>query len=165
MLSPGGRVHEPSPQENPLTERVLGAFSDYFSVTAFEMAQQVKWSTDGIEISEHALNGALAESRKDVQAILNRRGCSASGGKLTGIITFRVSRWCPIQLSNDLIENPLALKLNGLVPFALCLKYIFTIDIARLPQSITQEFHYNLLRRHTNQETLGLAYDMIEYHV
>ncbi|MBF0132122.1 MAG: hypothetical protein HQL75_05990 [Magnetococcales bacterium] len=137
-----------------------------FGKITIGIAKRCRWDLNQISISEHALQGALSESAKDVQAIINRRNHNEiSPGKLAGILTFRISRWGPIQLSGELKEDPRAMKLNAAVPFALCLKHFLGVNITNFPSAITEEFHYTLLRRHTNQETLGLAYDMLEFHV
>ena len=112
------------------------------------------------------MSGALAESSKDIDALVSRRKHpQISSGKLAGVVTFRISRWSPIHLSGDLREDPIALKLNHLAPFALCLKHFLAVNITHFPANVTQEFQYTLLRRHTNQETLGLAYDMLDQYV
>lgn len=154
-------------QQNILfSNRVALEITDSFVKIVEEILANRGWNPDDISISQHALSSALAESVKDVQAIINRRNHNEiSPGKFAGVVTFRISQWNPIHLSGELLEDPTALKLNALVPFALCLKYFLNVNIAHLPENFTEEFHYNLLRRHTNQETLGLAYDMLEYHV
>ncbi len=76
-----------------------------------------------------------------------------------------MAKWSPIHLSATLIENDDALQLNLLVAFAFSLKHILNVNISNIPSTVTKEFLYTLSRRHTNQETLGLAYDMIEFAV
>lgn len=155
-----------SDQNQILSEVVICEIAQKFIGITEDIAEINLWNLDDISISQHALSSAMAESSKDVQAIINRRNHNEiSPGKLAGIITFRISRWSPIHLSPSLNENHLALKLNALVPFVLSVKHFLAVNISHFPPSITKEFHYTLLRRHTNQETLGLAYDMLEFHV
>lgn len=140
-------------------------FSSWFREIAVESIKEQGWDCSQIAISSLALANAFSESSRDIQAIINRRQHPpVSHGKIAGVITFRLFRWAPIHLNNDLLENPLALKLNAIVPFNLCLYRIMRINITDLSEETTKEFLYTLLRRHTNQETLGLVYDMISHN-
>ncbi len=120
-----------------------------------------------VSLSERAVGQALAEANKDIKAMQHRRqfkhGISAS--KIAGIVTFRLVRWTPVQLHAPQSEDENALKINFMAAFAFALKHILNVDLKNFPTKVTREFQYNIARRHTNQETLGLAYEMLEYHM
>jgi hypothetical protein len=149
-----------------ISEGAATEIIETFVLVVTDIAESRGWDIGDISVSRHSMVGAIAEATKDVKAIINRRNHKEiSSGKIAGILTFRIARWNPIHLSGDLIENPVALMLNSLAPFAWSLKFLLTSDMKHLPENVTKEFHYTLQRRHTNQETLGLAYDMIDFHM
>lgn len=116
-----------------------------------------------ILISKNAITLAFAEAATDLEIMSLRRkpknGISPS--KIAGIVAFRLARFAPINLTGAALENNVALKLNELVALALAMKSIMHIDIdmVRSPH-VTQELQYTLVRRHMNQETLGLAFEI-----
>lgn len=141
-------------------------YADKFISTTTQIAAQAGWDLRLISISETALAHAFAEAGKDVDAIRMRRNPpSISAAKIAGVVTFRLVRWNPIHLSGELCEEGRALKINFLAAFAFSLKHVLNTNLTAFPSSVTQEFQYTLARRHTNQETLGLAYDLMHYHV
>lgn len=143
-------------------EAIIKAFFDVVAV----IASRRGWDTEAIHVSRTALSLALAESAKDIKAMQMRRNPGEiSSGKIAGIVTFRLARWNPIHLSGELIEDPTANKLNALVAFALSLKHFLGANILDFPSGVTSEIQYTLLRRHTNQETLGLAFDVLDFHI
>jgi hypothetical protein len=157
-------------QEHPeLTPEVIEIYHQKYVSTVNDIVCKFNPSLDAnlISLSEHAVGQALAEANKDIKAMQQRRqfknGISAS--KIAGIITFRLVRWTPVQLHSPQSENESALKINFMAAFAFVLKYILNVDLKNFPPNVTREFQYNIARRHTNQETLGLAYEMLEYHM
>lgn len=120
-----------------------------------------------ISLSERAIGQALAEANKDIKAMQNRRQFQSgiSPSKIAGIVTFRLVRCMPIQLHSPLSENGDALKINFTAAFAFALRHILNVDLRGLPANVTKEFQYNIARRHTNQETLGLAYEMLQHQM
>lgn len=85
-----------------------------------------------------------------------------SPARVAGIVTFRLARFAPINLSGAALENDTAQKLNELAALALALKSIMLLDIDKI-ESVhsTRELQYTLVRRHMNQETLGLVFEIL----
>lgn len=150
-----------------LDEETRKAYTRYYLQAVKDLADKGGFPLCQMNISERALASALAEADKDLMIMQSRRkpknGLSPS--KIAGIVTFRLARWAPVQLHSDLAEHKVALKINFLAAFAFCLRHILNVDLAPFPSEVTGEFHYTLSRRHTNQETLGMAYDMLAYHM
>lgn len=129
-----------------------------------DIATNAGISTSEIYISSKALTLALAEAKTDLEIMTMRRRPSKgiSPAKIAGIITFRLSRFAPINLMGKALENGIALKLNDLVALTLAFKGILGIDIKSIASShATKELQYTLARRHMNQETLGLAFELL----
>lgn len=89
-----------------------------------------------------------------------KNGISLS--KIAGIVAFRLARFAPVNLCGSALESDVALKLNELAALALALRAIMHIDISMVKSShVTMELQYTLVRRHMNQETLGLAFEIL----
>ena len=131
---------------------------------ASSIAKHAKITQSEIHVSLNALTLALAEAKTDLEIMTMRRRPSKgiSLAKIAGIITFRLSRFAPINLTGNALENDVALKLNDLVALTLALKAILGIDIQAISSThATKELQYTLARRHMNQETLGLAFELL----
>ncbi len=117
-----------------------------------------------IFISSNAISLALAESAADLEimALRRRPKGGVSPAKIAGIVAFRLARFAPINLIGSALENDTAQKLNELAALALVLKAIMHIDINKIASKhATSELQYTLVRRHTNQETLGLVFEIL----
>ncbi|MBF0121568.1 MAG: hypothetical protein HQK79_22280 [Desulfobacterales bacterium] len=115
-----------------------------------------------IIISNTAFCGAMFESQKDFVSLSHRRLPEGiSEGKIAGVFVFRLSRWNIISLPENLSEDQIALKFNYLSSLAFGLK-LLKINVANLPGTTGLELQYVLTRRHMNQETLGLCFDLIK---
>jgi len=156
----------PTPTSNPplaLDDFGIGELTRQYSSIAVQIAAAVGLKTSDILISRNALSLAFAEAATDLEIMSLRRkpknGISLS--KIAGIVAFRLARFAPINLTGATLENDVALKLNELVALALAMKSImhFDIDMVASPH-VTQELQYTLVRRHMNQETLGLAFEV-----
>lgn len=159
---------EKAPPGNDLLEtETKQAYTRYYLQTVKDLATKGGYSLANLNISERALASALAEASKDIRIMQSRRlpkdGLSPS--KIAGIITFRLARWAPVQMLSPLCEDRVALKLNFLAAFAFSARYILKLNLRYFPSEVTGEFQYTLSRRHTNQETLGMAYEMMSYHM
>ena len=142
---------------------VIGLISQYKETVA-QLVERAGIDKDEVHLSEHSLSLALAEARTDLDFMSLRRrpDKGISPAKIAGIITFRLSRFAPINVVGAALENEVALKLNDLSAFALSLKAILHLDIKDIGSShISKELHYTLARRHTNQETLGLVFEAL----
>jgi hypothetical protein len=98
---------------------------------ASNIAKCAKIAKSEIHISATSLTLALAEAKTDLEIMAMRRrpNKGISLAKIAGIITFRLSRFAPINLTGGALENDVALKLNDLVALTLALKAILGIDI------------------------------------
>lgn len=135
-----------------------------YGQTAKEIARRLGLAPSDVHISRHALSLALGEAAKDLKIMQIRRQPKSgiNPAKIAGVLTFRLSRFSPIQVSGAALENDIALKLNTLSAFALSLKAFMKMDITDIrSEHVTRELQYTLARRHTNQETLGLVFDML----
>lgn len=162
-------MNDPVQDHPELTADVIKIYHKQYVQAVSDIVCKINPPLDAnlISLSEHAIGQALAEANKDIKAMQQRRqfknGISAS--KIAGIVTFRLVRWTPVQLHSPQCENENALKINFMAAFAFALKHILNVNIIAFPTKVTREFQYNIARRHTNQETLGLAYEMLEYHI
>lgn len=157
----------PAPTINPaltLDEFGIGELARQYSLIAVQVAASVVGlKKSDILISKNAISRAFAEAATDLEIMSQRRkpknGISLS--KIAGIVAFRLARFAPINLTGTALENDVALKLNELVALALAMKSIMhmDIDVVASPH-VTQELQYTLVRRHMNQETLGLAFEI-----
>lgn len=121
-----------------------------------------------VVISENAFSSAILESSKDLQMLTSRRLPNGiSEGKVAGVFAFRLSRWNVISLPESLANNKAAMQLNYLAALAFSYNFL-DLDIRNIDDTIRVEIQYNLVRRHSNQETLGLCFDMLlkckEFH-
>jgi hypothetical protein len=119
-----------------------------------------------ILISNNAVSLAFAEAAADLEIMSLRRkpknGISPS--KIAGVVAFRLARFAPVNLVGAALENDVAQKLNELAALALALKSIMHIDIDKIASKhVTMELQYTLVRRHMNQETLGLAFEILSH--
>lgn len=149
-----------------ISSEIVQSGTEKYILVLRDIAKSAGWDFSLISLSNLSLGLAFGEAAKDIEAIKSRRHPDEiSAAKIAGVLTFRLVRWTPIHLSGELLENPVALKLNFLTAFAFSLKYILNTNIRSFPTSVTQEFQYTLARRHTNQETLGMSYDMLQFYV
>lgn len=119
-----------------------------------------------IAYSEKAVGDATNEAIRDFSIMAYRRmennDVKPSRGKFAGILTFRFARANAVQSSNpDLLESSKFLRINQLIGIRLGLTYL-TLHATDIPAQHLNELLYSLTRRHVNQETLGLIFDI--YH-
>ncbi|MBF0238120.1 MAG: hypothetical protein HQM12_10465 [SAR324 cluster bacterium] len=149
-----------------IDQNIVHTGTEKYLLVLEDIAHSAGWDLSMINLSTLSLGLAFGEAAKDIEAIKSRRQPDEiSAAKIAGVITFRLVRWNPIHLSGDLLDHPIALKINFLAAFVFSLKYILNTNITNFPTSVTQEFQYTLARRHTNQETLGMSYDMLQFYI
>lgn len=138
--------------------------SQQYGQIALQLAKNASLSNADVHISNNSLSLAFAEAATDLEimALRRRPRSGISLPKIAGILTFRLARFAPINLVGAALENDVALKLNELAALALSLKAIMHMDIAEVESDqVTRELQYTLARRHMNQETLGLAFEIL----
>ena len=134
----------------------------YIQIAA-ELCAKLKISPEQIVISEENLAGALEEFKLDIEILkLRRQHDDLSTGKIAGVLTFRLARWHIISFMEEVSNHVYSSKLGYLVALGVSMKHILNLDISGIEKSIRQELSYTLARRHTNQETLGLCFDVLE---
>lgn len=134
-------------------------FDTYSGLVLCIMSNSVGYAD--IVISEKAFASALLESTKDLQMLTSRRlPEGVSGGKVAGVFAFRLSRWNIVSLPECLSNHRDMMQLNYLAALSFSYHYL-GLDIRTIDESIRVEIQYNLARRHSNQETLGLCFDML----
>lgn len=112
------------------------------------------------EYSERELTLALHEADIDLHAMFARR-CRKDGiskGKIAGIVAYRLSRFKIVHFT----ENGRSSAYSYL---AQDLAAIFAVRalLLRVPMSAERvlELAYQMSRRHANQETLGVVFDIL----
>ncbi|MBF0463759.1 MAG: hypothetical protein HQK88_00745 [Nitrospirae bacterium] len=117
---------------------------------------------DDIMISEKAFTSAFLEAQKDIKILSYRRKVKKgiSHGKIAGIFSFRFIRWQIVYLPAGLLGNSLALKLNYIAGLAFGLKML-GINISTVPNHLISELEYIMMRRHINQELIGICFEMM----
>lgn len=140
-------------------EDVKTLFETYSGLVFDIMGKSVGYAD--VVISENAFSSALLESTKDLQMLTSRRlPKGVSDGKVAGVFAFRLSRWNIISLPECLSNHRDMMQLNYLAALSFSYHYL-GLDIRTIDSSIRLEIQYNLTRRHSNQETLGLCFDML----
>ncbi len=145
-------------------EEALKQLSLQYVDTTLSLAKGLKLPLEEVEISEKSLALALGEAKTDLDVMSMRRKPQKgiSKAKIAGILTFRLSRFAPINLRGSALENDDAVKINDLAALALALKAVLHLDIGSVSSTnATKELQYTLARRHMNQETLGLAFELL----
>lgn len=128
------------------------------------LAERIGLAKADVVISGKALSLALSEAKKDLDIMGLRRspGNGISASKIAGIVAFRLSRFRPVHLAAEAAENETALKLNDLSALAVVMKSVLGKDLSTIASShASKELQYTMARRHMNQETLGLAFELL----
>ena len=128
-----------------------------------ELAHKAGWDEEKIVINQKILQSALAEAKSDLDVMLWRRKPKkgVSLAKIAGIVTYRLYRYAPICYSDDQ-DTKHTDKINLLASLSLGFKSILGINITEIPYQITRELQYLLIRRHMNQETLGVIFETLK---
>ncbi|MBV5301928.1 MAG: hypothetical protein J0649_09135 [Methylococcales bacterium] len=131
---------------------------------ANSMSTHISKSNIDIDISKKSLSLAFAEAAADLRIISMRRNTTLgiSPAKIAGIVAFRLARFSPVHLCHAALEDDTLLRINELAALALALKTILHINITDISKKyVTMELQYNLVRRHMNQETLGMVFETL----
>jgi hypothetical protein len=157
----------PSLTDDPpltLDERGIKDLTEQYLSIARQLARCAGVSPSDMSISMYSLSMAFAEAAADLEIMSIRRKPKAgiSPSKIAGIVAFRLARFAPINILGASSENDSALKLNELAALSLAMRSILFINIADVKSvHATMELQYTLVRRHMNQETLGLAFEIL----
>lgn len=113
-------------------------------------------------ISGRALDCVLREVKKDCLIFQERRplGHGISKGKIAGSMVFRLCRTQTLFFHPSIIENSDALQLPINAALALGLD-IMGIKFSDIDRFIVRELKYFLAKRHINQESLGICFDVM----
>ncbi len=148
-----------------IDEELLVIWGDRFVEVVLEIAQWKKWPEEEIYLSRKALAGAFFDAATDCDMIqLRRPGEPITRAQMAGVLTFRLARFAPIAVNRQLGEDADALNINVYAAIAFSCKVILGIDISHLPKSASRDLVHFLSRRHVNQETLGLVFEMVSHY-
>lgn len=147
-----------------------------FIKTVADVATDNGISLSCVDFCQHELAFAMKECRKDLDAMaMRRRGLSHLGGarddfaglslgKLAGILMFRLARYRIISVNKEIFVDKklrrLASKLQEIAALVFICHYILKIKMTKQ----YPELLYVVSRRHTNQEMLGVMFDVISDH-
>jgi hypothetical protein len=155
----------PSRYHCEIDEELLLLWGNKFIEVVLEIAQWKQWPEEEIYLSRKALAGAFFDAAKDCDMIqLRRPGETISRAQMAGILTFRLARFAPIAVNKHLGEDADALNINVYAAIAFACKVVLGIDASHLPPSTSQDLVHFLSRRHVNQETLGLVFEMVSHY-
>jgi len=147
-----------------------------FRDIALEIAGEIDVPADAVNINVTELALALEEARKDLDIMVFRRTGyiglpeekfpGLSVGKLAGILTFRLARYRILSVAPEAVAQAdkkvrrKASKLQEITALRLAFEAILKIK----PQRWNPEVLYILSRRHTNQEMLGVTFDVMVHN-
>lgn len=105
---------------------------------------------------------ALRDVRMDCDFIKQRRALQKgiSYGKFAGIMAFRLGQRCVAYPGSRLVNNSLAFH----IPFDTAIAFglnIIGVSPYSIPPKIVREIKYDLAKTRTNQEALGICYDIL----
>lgn len=112
-----------------------------------------------VEYSERELNLAVDEAEIDIRAMFARRSKEdgIAPGKIAGIVAFRLSRFKIVHFHEEGWNNSFMHLVQELAAVFL----VNRVFVKRLiPEKSVMELSYQLSRRHANQETAGLFFDV-----
>jgi hypothetical protein len=147
---------------NKLRVYIVGRFTENLNLL-INAYPQTKDRYDTVLISDHSLMVAIDEIIRDFRFMKLRRPDSTvlSAGKMAGIIVFRLSRWPIIGTSDKLLHSGDTFgKFTFLAATFTGLDFI-NKNFSQIDEMCRTELLYTLMRRHVNQETLGLVFDYI----
>lgn len=132
---------------------------DTYLASLEEWAKLLDVPVDDIDFSPVELNNAIHEIATDIVALYKRRTPrnGLSKGKIAGIFAYRLSR-CRIVHIVNFGSRLTDFLLQDLIACMIAIEYV-----VKLPLKHTRmlEMAYQLSRRHANQETLGLCFDIL----
>lgn len=113
-----------------------------------------------IDFSKRELRLALEEAEIDVEALLRRRSPTdgVSLGKIGGVYAYRLSRFDIVHLAEAAYEQSTSFLIQHVVALNVVKRRILRIKIGA---ERSLELAYQMSRRHANQETLGLCFDVL----
>jgi len=132
-----------------------------FAQTLMRVCRHFGFGYDGVSYSERELRLALEEAEIDIQALLTRRSREAgvSQGKLAGVYAYRLSRFKIVHFDASYHDDKFAYVVQDIAAILTVEKHILK---ARIGTDRLKELAYQMARRHANQETLGLCFDVID---
>jgi hypothetical protein len=133
--------------------------SHYIDALA-DTARLLHLNANDFGYSERELKAAFHEANVDIDAMWRRRGPQKNGlslGKIAGVLAYRLSRYKIVWLSDTAAEQKNAFLLQDLS----ALTFVCEDVLRRKPTTKSLcELAYQIARRHANQETLALCFDL-----
>ncbi len=124
------------------------------------LAPDLGVAVDNIRYSTWELGTAIQEANVDIAALLARRQPTdgVSLGKIAGAITFRLARGRIVHFRDPANVPTTAFLIQDLAALVLSAERVLR---AGVHEKDLLEVAYQTARRHANQETLGLCFDVI----
>lgn len=137
-------------------ERILNEYVDRL----VQACRVLKVPMHQVSYSESELRRALDEADIDLQAMFERRSRAdgISPGKVAGILAYRLSRFKIVHLNEAGQEHKAGFLLQEVAALLIVEALILRVTI---PKRTFLELAYQMSRRHANQETLGVVFDML----
>lgn len=140
-----------------------------FARAVASIAEETGIPGEAVDISEHGLALALRECRKDLFAMLARRRVPNSTkfkglslGKLAGVLVFRLARYRTVHVfADNLPDDKRIRKIADKLLELAALRFVCESILKIKPQKWHPELLYIVARRHTNQEMLGVTFDVL----
>jgi hypothetical protein len=132
-----------------------------FAQTLMRVCRHFGYDYDDVSYSERELRLALEEAEIDVQALLNRRSREngVSEGKLAGVYAYRLSRFKIVHFGTKYHDDKYSYAVQDISSILTVERIILK---AHIGTDRLKELAYQMARRHANQETLGLCFDVIK---
>lgn len=140
---------------------IRASLSRGYIETITRVCRHFEVDLDEIWISRREFRLALEEAEIDVRALLMRRSPShgVSEGKVAGMYAWRLSRFKIVHLAEHLAERSHLHIIQDLAALLVVKKCILR---AQVGTERIKELAFQLSRRHANQETLGLCFDVLK---
>lgn len=148
-------------------EEMLRLLTQHFIDSSSKFLQSIKKNNPKVEalLSTQALINALCEFQKDMQIMAKRRNDKdLSIGKYAGSLAFRLGRWGIVHFYDETDQKDYS-YISYLIAISISLRYFLNIQPEKIEQSILDELSYTFTRRHMNQETLGICFDLFDKYI
>jgi hypothetical protein len=152
----GSPAAESSPINFETRQQILNGYVESLA----KACRVLKVPLNEVDYSERELKLALDESDIDIKALFARRfrHNGISEGKIAGVLAYRLSRFKIVHLDNAGQNVSHIYMIQDLAAIFLVQSLFLRVPIA--PRRIF-ELAYQMSRRHANQETLGLVFDIV----
>lgn len=156
MLDAGGEAR------SLIGSEILTVLLDYYLNVLSDTADKLHIPSYSFGYSESELAAAFREADIDIVAISLRRKPFRKGisiSKIAGMIAYRLSRHKIVYLIDKAAEGQSAFLLQDLTALTFVCERVLYV---KPPNSVLVELTYQIARRHANQETLAVCFDLFQ---